>query len=54
MDALSLEDDMSFDSYCIVCDRLIVPPKPVVEVATEKTVKKKSCQGTIRVGLSLV
>ncbi|KAL7425214.1 hypothetical protein Q5752_000902 [Cryptotrichosporon argae] len=38
-------DDLSFDSYCIVCDRLIVqPPEPVVVVE-----KKKKATGTIRV-----
>ena len=41
-------DDMSFDSYCIVCDRIIVPPKEPESEAV-KMVKKKSAAGTIRV-----
>ena len=42
-------DDMSFDSYCIVCDRFIIPPK---EPATEavKSVKKLAA-GAIRVSI---
>jgi hypothetical protein len=49
MQDLSLED--AFDSYCIVCDRLIVPPK---EKEPEVKPKKKAA-GAIRVcfGLSL-
>ncbi|WWC65993.1 uncharacterized protein I303_108615 [Kwoniella dejecticola CBS 10117] len=42
-------DEMPFDSYCIVCDRLIVPPKEVEPVEPPKTVKKKMGGGTIRV-----
>ncbi|WWC73812.1 uncharacterized protein I206_107784 [Kwoniella pini CBS 10737] len=42
-------DEMPFDSYCIVCDRLIVPPKEVEPVEAPKTVKKKLGGGTIRV-----
>lgn len=40
---LSLED--TFDSFCIVCDRLIVPPK---EKEAEPKPKKKPA-GAIRV-----
>jgi hypothetical protein len=45
MQDLSLED--TFDSYCIVCDRLIVPPK---EKEPEVKPKKKAA-GAIRVCL---
>lgn len=51
MDTLSLSpslNEMSFDSYCIVCDRLIIPPKEPESEAV-KMVKKKSAAGTIRV-----
>ncbi len=44
-------DDMSFDSYCIVCDRLIIPPKEPESEAV-KIVKKKSAAGTIRVSVA--
>jgi hypothetical protein len=37
---------MSFENFCIVCDRLILPPKEVEQV---KTAKKKPAAGTIRV-----
>jgi hypothetical protein len=40
------DDGMSFENFCIVCDRLILPPKEVEQV---KTVKKKQAAGTIRV-----
>ncbi|WVR07967.1 hypothetical protein IAU60_005010 [Kwoniella sp. DSM 27419] len=44
------DDEMAFDSFCIVCDRLIVPPKPKEPEAVAKTTtKKKVCGGTIRV-----
>ncbi|WWC92689.1 uncharacterized protein L201_007648 [Kwoniella dendrophila CBS 6074] len=42
-------DEMPFDSFCIVCDRLIIPPKEVDPVEGSKTVKKKLGGGTIRV-----
>ncbi|WWD04469.1 hypothetical protein V865_002538 [Kwoniella europaea PYCC6329] len=42
-------DEMPFDSYCIVCDRLIIPPKEVDPVEGPKTTKKKLGGGTIRV-----
>ena len=45
MQDLSLED--AFDSYCIVCDRLIVPRKEKEDVAV-----KKKAAGAIRVSLS--
>ncbi|ORY34595.1 hypothetical protein BCR39DRAFT_117035 [Naematelia encephala] len=41
-------DDFSFDSYCVVCDRLILPPKEPENEAV-KMAKKKSAGGTIRV-----
>ena len=45
----SMDDVMSFDNYCIVCDRLIVQPKePEPEVPVAKP-KKKVAGGTIRV-----
>jgi hypothetical protein len=40
------DDGMSFENFCIVCDRLILPPKEVEQV---KTAKKKPAAGTIRV-----
>ena len=43
-----LDDLLSFDNYCIVCDRLIIPPKDVEPVNGAKT-KKKAAGGTIRV-----
>ncbi|WWD20417.1 hypothetical protein CI109_104893 [Kwoniella shandongensis] len=43
------EEEAAFDSYCIVCDRLIVPPKEVDSPEGTKTVKKKVGGGTIRV-----
>jgi hypothetical protein len=49
--ALSMQDlslDDAFDSYCIVCDRVIVPPK--VEEPVEAKPKKKAA-GAIRVSL---
>jgi hypothetical protein len=40
---VSTDDVMGFDNYCIVCDRLIVPPKaPEVK-------QKKKAGGTITV-----
>ena len=48
---LSMDDggvDESFDNYCIVCDRLIIPPKEPEKVA--KVTKKKAAGGAIRVG----
>jgi hypothetical protein len=47
----ALDDDMSFNSYCIVCDRLITPPKPAapVEEGTVSQKPKKRAAGTIRV-----
>lgn len=45
-------DEMTFDSFCIVCDRLITPPKPVESEV--KMVKKKSAGGTIRVSFLLL
>jgi hypothetical protein len=44
MESLSLDD--AFDAYCIVCDRLIVPPK---EKASVETKPKKKAAGAIRV-----
>lgn len=42
-------DELSFDNYCIVCDRLIVPPKEVLaETKTDVKPKKKAC-GSVRV-----
>lgn len=46
MQDLSLED--TFDSYCIVCDRLIVPPKEKEDVAVKP---KKKAAGAIRVSI---
>jgi hypothetical protein len=43
------DEDMSFDSYCIVCDRRIVGPKEVDADEEVKMVKKKSAGGAIRV-----
>ena len=48
-----LDDELSFNSYCIVCDRYIVPVKPV-EANEEEAVSapakpKKRAGGTIRV-----
>ena len=48
-----LDDELSFNSYCIVCDRYIVPVKPV-EASEEEAVSapakpKKRAGGTIRV-----
>jgi len=43
---------MSFNSYCIVCDRLITPPKPAEQPVEEGNVSqkpKKRAGGTIRV-----
>ncbi|WVW87059.1 hypothetical protein I302_109116 [Kwoniella bestiolae CBS 10118] len=42
-------DEMPFDSFCIVCDRLIIPPKEVEPVEGPKPTKKKLGGGTIRV-----
>ncbi|WRT69814.1 uncharacterized protein IL334_006805 [Kwoniella shivajii] len=48
--SVATDDEMAFDSYCIVCDRLIVTPKEVEPVAEgPKSVKKKLGGGTIRV-----
>ena len=44
-------DDLSFDNYCIVCDRLIDHPVEP-EVVPSKTTKKKAAAGTIRVSLT--
>ncbi|KAK4683495.1 hypothetical protein P7C73_g6759, partial [Tremellales sp. Uapishka_1] len=47
---VSLDDASYLDAYCIVCDRLIVPPKEVPPPVTESDkVRRKSAQGTIRV-----
>ena len=49
-----LDDELSFNSYCIVCDRYIVPVKPVEakdeeEAASVAVKPKKRAGGTIRV-----
>ncbi|KAK8849785.1 hypothetical protein IAR55_005121 [Kwoniella newhampshirensis] len=44
-----IDDETAFDSYCIVCDRLIVPPKESECQDVTKTVKKKIGGGTIRI-----
>ncbi|ORX37611.1 hypothetical protein BD324DRAFT_650180 [Kockovaella imperatae] len=47
--SLLFHDD-SFDSYCIVCDRLITPPKePAAQETKTVTRKKGAAGGTIRV-----
>ncbi|WVF68386.1 hypothetical protein IAT40_003151 [Kwoniella sp. CBS 6097] len=43
------DDEMAFDAYCIVCDRLIVPPKEVESPEPKALPKKKFAGGTIRV-----
>jgi hypothetical protein len=50
-----MEFDESFDNYCIICDKLIITPEPVVEEVKQeakpaKEVKpKKKPAGCIRV-----
>ncbi|OCF34339.1 hypothetical protein I317_05516 [Kwoniella heveanensis CBS 569] len=44
------DDEMAFDAYCIVCDRLIVAPKEVESPEVKQPQpKKKFAGGTIRV-----
>lgn len=45
------EDDLSFHSYCIVCDKIIVAPKQDKKEGADEIEgkKKKKAQGTIRV-----
>jgi hypothetical protein len=48
--SLSMQDlslDEPFETYCIVCDRVIVPPKEVEPVEVKP--KKKAAAGAIRV-----
>jgi len=48
--SLSMQDlslDEPFETYCIVCDRVIVPPK--VQEPAEVKPKKKAAAGAIRV-----
>jgi len=49
-----LDDELSFNSYCIVCDRYIVPAKPAEPKDEEENFgapakPKKRAGGTIRV-----
>jgi len=52
--SLSMQDlslDEPFETYCIVCDRVIVPPKEVEPVEVKP--KKKAAAGAIRVSSSV-